>query len=46
MYEGLDLLEIQEFNSFGGKGVTAVVDGRKIVIGNRSLLKDNNIPIT
>lgn len=44
--EGLDLLEIQEFNSFGGKGVTAVVDGRKIVIGNRSLLKDNNIPIT
>jgi Cu+-exporting ATPase len=44
--EGLDLLEIQEFNSFGGKGVTAVVDGKKIVIGNRSLLKDKNIPIT
>lgn len=44
--EGLDLLEIQEFNSFVGKGVKAVVEDREIIIGNRSLLKDNNIQIT
>jgi Cu+-exporting ATPase len=44
--EGLDLLEIKEFNSYSGKGVKAVIDGREIVIGNRSLFKDINISIT
>ncbi len=43
---GLDLLEIKDFNSFGGKGVKAIVDGKEVIIGNRSLFKDKNIPIT
>ncbi len=44
--EGLSLLEIKEFDSFGGKGVKAVVDGREVIIGNRSLFKDKKIKIT
>jgi P-type Cu+ transporter len=43
--EGLDLLEISEFNSFGGKGVKANVNGRKIIIGNRLLFYDEDIEI-
>src|SRR5664280_691705 len=44
--DGLDLLEIHEFDSFGGKGVKAIVDDREIIIGNRSLFKDKHIEIT
>ena len=44
--EGLDLLEIKEFNSFGGKGVRAIVKGREVIIGNRSLFSDKNVEIT
>ena len=44
--EGLDLLEINEFNSFGGKGVKATVNEREIIIGNRSLFSDKNMEIT
>jgi Cu+-exporting ATPase len=44
--EGLDLLEISEFNSFGGKGIKATVDEREIIIGNRLLFSDKNIEIT
>ncbi len=44
--EGLELLEIHEFDSFGGKGVKAIVDDREIIIGNRSLFKDKQIEIT
>jgi P-type Cu+ transporter len=43
--EGLDLLEISEFNSFGGKGVKANVNGKKITIGNRLLFYDEDIEI-
>lgn len=44
--EGLDLLEISEFNSFSGKGVKAAVNEREILIGNRLLFSDKNIEIT
>ena len=44
--EGLDLLEIKEFNSFGGKGVRAIIKGREVIIGNRSLFSDKNVEIT
>lgn len=44
--EGLELLDINEFNSIGGKGVKAVVDGREVMIGNRSLFKDKKIEIS
>ena len=44
--DGLNLLEISEFNSFGGKGVKAAVDNSEILIGNRLLFSDKNIDIT
>ncbi|MFY9639095.1 MAG: heavy metal translocating P-type ATPase [Methanobacterium sp.] len=44
--EGLDLLEIKEFTSFSGKGIMAVVNGKEIVIGNRTLFSEKNIEIT
>lgn len=44
--EGINLVEASEFDSFGGKGVKAVVDGKEVIIGNRTLFKDKNIPIT
>jgi Cu+-exporting ATPase len=43
--EGLELLEIDEFDSYGGKGVKAVVNGKEVLIGNRSLFRDKNITI-
>ena len=43
--EGLDLLEIKEFTSFSGKGIMAVVNGKEIVIGNRTLFSEKNIEI-
>jgi P-type Cu+ transporter len=44
--DGLDLLEIKEFTSFSGKGIMAVVNGKEIVIGNRTLFSEKNIGIT
>lgn len=44
--EGIDLLKSSKFDSFGGKGVKAVVDNKEVLIGNRSLFKDRNIPLT
>jgi P-type Cu+ transporter len=44
--EGLNLLEISKFNSFGGKGVKANADDREILIGNRLLFTEKNIDIT
>jgi len=43
--ENLNLLEIDEFNSFGGKGVRAIINDKNIIIGNRSLFHDKNINI-
>lgn len=43
--EGLDLLEVKKFDSYGGKGVKAQVDEMEVVIGNRSLFKEKNIEI-
>ena len=44
--DGLNLLEISEFNSFSGKGVKAYVDDKEILIGNRLLFTEKNIDIT
>jgi Cu+-exporting ATPase len=44
--DGLDLLEIREFNSYGGKGVKAIIDGKEVIIGNRTLFMDKNIKIS
>ena len=44
--DGIDLKDVKEFDTFGGKGVTATVEDKKIFIGNRALFNDNNIEIT
>jgi Cu+-exporting ATPase len=44
--EGLNLLKISEFDSFGGKGVKATVNEREIIIGNRLLFSDKDIDVS
>lgn len=44
--KNIDLVESQNFDTIGGKGVIATVEDKKILIGNKSLLKDNNITIS
>ncbi|WP_334097576.1 heavy metal translocating P-type ATPase [Methanobacterium formicicum] len=41
----LNLHEAEEFNTFGGKGVSAMVGRKNVLIGNRTLLNDNGILI-
>jgi len=40
---GVEPGDVSEFASITGKGVTGVVDGRRIVIGNAALLKEQGI---
>jgi Cu+-exporting ATPase len=40
---GLELADPAEFDSFGGRGVRAVVDGREVVAGNAALLEKRGI---
>jgi Cu+-exporting ATPase len=42
----INLKEVKSFDSITGKGVTAKVDGRLILLGNRRLMKEKNIDIT
>jgi P-type Cu+ transporter len=35
---GVDLADVRDFESITGRGVTGVVDGRRVAIGNRALL--------
>ncbi|MDI6725122.1 MAG: heavy metal translocating P-type ATPase [Methanobacterium sp.] len=44
--EGINPLEGKNFDTLGGKGVFGTIDGQKILVGNRALLKDKNIEIT
>ncbi len=44
--QGLALKESVGFNTFGGKGVIAEVDGQEVLIGNRTLLHEKNISWT
>jgi len=40
---GIALLPAGEFRSLTGKGVVGVVDGRRVVVGNRGVLEDANV---
>ncbi len=42
----INLKEVKSFDSITGKGVSAKVDGRLILLGNRRLMKEKNIDIT
>jgi len=39
----IKLKEISDFDTFGGKGITAKIDKREIIIGNRALFEERNI---
>jgi len=41
--QGIELEESSEFDTFGGKGVSATVAGTEILIGNRILLAERDI---
>ena len=42
--KGIDTEEIKNFDTFGGKGVMAKVKGKDVLIGNRTLFEEENIP--
>jgi len=42
---GIELLSSEYFNTFRGKGVIAKVEGKEILIGNRTLFKEKNISL-
>jgi len=39
----LELLEVKDFNSLTGLGISSTVDGKSILIGNEKLMIENNI---
>ncbi|EKF87045.1 heavy metal translocating P-type ATPase [Methanobacterium formicicum] len=42
----LKLYDSDEFNTFGGKGISATVNMRSVIIGNRKLLRENDVEIS
>ena len=41
--EGLDLLPVSHFEAIIGRGLAAQVEGRQLLVGNESLMKEKNI---
>lgn len=44
--ENIEILESSGFDTFGGKGVKATIEGKEVLVGNRAFLKDNEISIS
>jgi Cu+-exporting ATPase len=42
---GLELADAEAFNAIGGQGITAVVGGRSLAIGNETLMRDWSIDV-
>ncbi len=42
----IKLSDSDGFNTFAGKGVSAAVNGKSVLIGNRTLLMENNVEIS
>ena len=42
---GISLIDAKDFNSITGKGAQALVNGRKVAIGNKALLEELSIPL-
>ncbi|MBW8040232.1 MAG: copper-translocating P-type ATPase [Planctomycetes bacterium] len=40
---GVEMAECKGFDTFGGKGVIATVEGSEVLVGNRTLFKERNI---
>jgi Cu+-exporting ATPase len=43
--EGIELPPLEEFQSHAGMGLTACVDGRGVAIGNRRLMRENDVSV-
>ncbi len=43
--KGVELSEAQDFDSVPGQGVTARVDGKRVLIGNRKLMERENVAL-
>lgn len=41
--EDIEMAENKRFDTFGGKGVVATVEGFEVLVGNRTLFKERNI---
>ncbi len=44
--EGLALHPASDFQAFGGRGLSATIDGKKIQAGNLAFMKEQNIPVS
>ena len=39
-----ELLEVKNYKEISGKGISCLVDNKKVLIGNKVLMEENNIP--
>lgn len=44
--KGLELLKVDKFDSFTGRGIEATINGQTILAGNRKLMDDRGISLT
>ncbi|MEQ9413177.1 MAG: heavy metal translocating P-type ATPase, partial [Cyclobacteriaceae bacterium] len=44
--QGIDLLKAENFNSSTGKGVSAIVDGKNVALGNEKMMEQINTSLT
>ncbi|NYT05853.1 MAG: heavy metal translocating P-type ATPase [Methanomicrobiales archaeon] len=43
--EGIEPAAVTDFDTFGGKGVAAIYDGKTVLVGNRVLMKEQEVPL-
>ena len=43
--KGLELLNVEQFHSFTGRGIEASIHGRTVLTGNRKLMDEREIPL-
>jgi P-type Cu+ transporter len=43
---GVDPVDATDFASFGGRGIFGVVDGRRVLVGNRALLEESGVDVS
>jgi len=41
----IELKDVEDFNTFEGKGVSGIVDGREVLIGNRRFLREKGVSV-
>ncbi|MFN0087875.1 MAG: heavy metal translocating P-type ATPase [Blastocatellia bacterium] len=43
--QGVEIMPAREFHSHTGKGISGIIDGREVLLGNRRLLDERNIAL-